>query len=259
MFSRLIKAICLTLIVTHLFGCGGGGDDGTNGTIVISTPASASAGKSFQVTATITSPVGVKAMPITFESSEPTIVATESADTNSGGVATVQLDAANIINADKSVTITARAGDLRSSSQVLIRANKLTFTSPAAGSLTGIAGSALEYFISGAGSLIKYTDPDGLPLGGKTVSLQVNTIIGDVTDVIWHDNLVDTSYLQANPMTFTTLSDGSLPNSIVSIVATSPASGVSSDFGVNFKVSVTDPLFGTMTIPGDISFSIATP
>lgn len=258
MFSRFIKAVSLTLMTAYLFGCGGGGG-GTNGTLSISAPATASAGKIFQVTAKITSTSGVQAFPVSFTSSDPLVVPTGTADTDSTGVATVQLRAMNVINADKTVTITAHAGDLTSSAQVLIKANKLTFNAPAKGTISGTAGSAIEYFITGAGSLVKYTDADGAPLGGKTITIKVNTTIGSIADVIWHWNLADTSYFTANPMTFTTLSDGSLPNSIISVVANSPPSGSSSDFGVNLLVSVTDPLFGTMTIPGDIAFTITTP
>ena len=258
MFVRLIKAFSLTVLTAQVLGCGGGGS-ATNGTIAISAPTTVTAGKSMQVVATVTSAAGVATIPVSFLSSDPTIIPSSTADTNTAGVATAQLSAANIINGDKDVIITARAGDLTSSAIVTVRANKLTFTSPPKGSLPGVAGGAIQFFISGAGSLVKYTDADGLPLGGKVVSLQVNTITSGVSDVRWHWNLVDTSYFAANPMTFTTLSDGSLPNSIVSIVANSPPAGVSFDFGVNFIVSVTDPLFGKMIVPGDIAFTLATP
>jgi hypothetical protein len=257
MFVRFIKAFSLTVLLSQVFGCGGGSN--TNGTLVIAAPTAVTAGKTFQVTASVTSTAGIVTIPVTFSSSDQKIIPDSSADTNSTGVATAQLLAANIINADKDVIITAHAGGLTSSAKVTVRANKLIFTPPSKASLTGTAGSGIEFFITGAGSLVKYTDADGLPLGGQVVSLKVNTIISGVTDVRWHDKLVDTSYFAANPMSFTTLSDGSLPNSIVSIVANSPPSGGSSDFGVNFIVSVTDPLFGIMSIPGDIAFTIATP
>ena len=258
MFIRFIlgKLVILSCSFT-IAGCGG--SDGTNGTLTITAPATVTAGKPFQATATFTSPKGVQAMPVSFSASDPTIITSSTADTNSSGIATVQLAAANIINADKTVRITAQAGGLTSSASVTVRANKLTFTSPAITSIAGTAGATIGYFIAGAGSLIKYTDADGIPLGGQVVSLKVNTLIGGITDVVWHWNLTDTSYFVANPMSFTTLSDGSLPNSIVTIMATSPPSGSSSDFGVNFIVSVADPMFGTMVLPGDIPFNIATP
>lgn len=265
MFNRIISVMFLILCLSlSLAGCGGSG--GTNGTLTIAAPATATAGKPFQVTATFTSPKGVFDQPVSFSTSDSTIIksiASSTAGTNSAGVATVQLFAANIINADKSVRIKAQAGDLTSSATVTVRANKLTFTAPAKPSITGTAGATIEYGIIGTGSLIKYTDADGIPLGGQVVSLKVNTLIptGGISDVIWHRGLPlpDRSYMIDNPMEFTTLSDGSLPNSIVTIRATSPPSGSSSDFSVNFIISVADPLFGTMLLPGDISFTIATP
>ncbi|GEM_PF-4912424 len=257
MFSRFIKAVCLTVATAYLCGCGGGG--GSNGTISISAPTAVTAGKAFQVKATFTSPKGVQPMTISFTSSDPNLVPNTSADTDTAGVATGQTFAANIINGDRTVTITAHAGDLTSSAKVTVRANKLTFNAPAKGTISGTAGSQIEYFITGTGSLVKYTDADGTPLAGQTVSIKVNTLIGSIANVLWHWNLVDTPYFSANPMTFTTLSDGSLPNSIISVVANSPPAGSTSDFGVNLLLSVTDPLFGTMEVPGDIAFTISTP
>lgn len=255
MFNRFILGslfiFCSGIALT---GCG----EDTNGTLTIAVPTAVTAGKQFQATATFTSTKGVQNLPISFSTSDSTIISSDTKNTNSAGVATVLLTTANIINADKTVIITARTGDLTSSTAVTVRANKLIFNAPAKASVTGVSGSSIEYFITGTGSLLKYTDADNIPLGGKVITLKVNTLIG-VSDIIWHWGLTDISYFAANPMSFTTLSDGSLPNSIVSLVGSSPASGSSSDFGANFLISVADPLFGTMVVPGDISFTIATP
>src|SRR5512138_434325 len=108
MFARLIKVLSLTVLVSQMLGCGDGGSN-TNGTITINAPDAVTAGKIFQATATVTSATSGVAVtiPVTFSSSEPTIIPNITADTNSSGVATAQLSAANIINADKTVTLTA--------------------------------------------------------------------------------------------------------------------------------------------------------
>lgn len=254
MFVRLIKVFSLTVIISQVLGCGGGGSD-TNGSITISAPAAVTAGKSFQVTATIISATGVATIPVSFSSSEPTIISSATADTNSGGVATAQLSAANVINADKSVTLTAQAGGLTRSTTVTVRANKLTFNAPAKGTATATAGSTVNFFFSGS-PLITYTNADGESLGIKDITLRVFSKTPSVTNVFWHDNLTDITYLAVNPRTFTTDTFGSLPNSVVSVEGIAPAAGVVSDGSVTLEISVTDPSFGSIIKYGDISFSI---
>jgi len=238
-----------------VFGCGGGGS--TNGTIAISAPATVTAGKSFQASAAVTSSTATSTVtfPVSFSSSDPTIIPTVTADTDSGGVATVQLAAANVINADKEVTLTAKAGGLSSSAKVIVRANKLTFNAPAKITSTATAGSTIDFFFSGS-SLITYTNGDGESLGIKDVTLKVFSKTPNVTDVFWHDNLTDTTYLADNPRTFKTDTFGSLPNSVVSVDGIAPAAGITSDGSVTLQISVTDSSFGTIIKYGDVPFSI---
>lgn len=255
MFYKAIMFLTLTLLTAVLLsGCGAGD---SNGSLSISVPASVTAGKSFQATATFTSPKGAQAMPISFSASDATLVSSSSADTNPSGLATVQLQAANVINGDRSVTITARAGSLTSSSTIIVRANKLTFTSPENATFTRVAGTQMEYFIAGGGTLIKYTDADGLPLAGKAISIKVNTLTGNVNNVIFHWNLADTPFTPGTAFILTTASDGTLPNSVVSVIATAPSVvATTNDYSVNFIISVTDSGFGEMNLFGDLPFSI---
>lgn len=253
MFVRLIKSLSLAVLMSHMLGCGGGSS--TNGSIAITAPATVTAGKSFQATATVTSAAGIAAIPVSFSSSDPTIIPNSTADTSAGGVATAQLSAANIINADKDVTITAQAGGLTSSTKVTVRANRLTFNAPTAGAVTATAGATVSFFFSGS-PLITYTDADGQSLGIKDITLKVFSKTPQVANVFWHDNLTDTTYLANNPRTFKTDTLGSLPNSVVSVDGIAPAATLVSQGSVTLEISVSDPGFGTILKYGDIPFSI---
>ncbi len=246
---KLLGVFAFSLFLI-LQACGG---NNTNGTLALSAPTSVTAGKTLQVTATFTSSIGATALPINFSCSDPTVVLAATKDTDSTGVATAQLITRNIINGDKTVTITASTGGLSSSQNVVIRANKLVFISPSAASFNVTAGSTMEYFV--VGPLVRYTDADDMPLAGQPISFKVNTVVG-VTDVKFHWALTETSYLVTNPFTLTTLSDGTL-SSVVSLIAVAPGTAsVKFDYNANFIISVTDPNFGTMSIPGDLPFSI---
>lgn len=254
--NRLLSHVLLFLFIPVIYGCGGTTSKDTNGSLTLDTPTSIKAGALLQAKATFTSPNGVQAVPITFTCTDPTVVLGSASDTNSSGVSTVQLRTRNIINGDRTVQIVASFGGVTASKSVTILANKLVFNSPESATFTVTAGNSMEYFISGGGTLIKYTDADNNPLSGQVVSLKVNSIVG-LSDVVFHWGLANTSYLTTNPFSLTTLSDGSLPNSIVSLIASAPITvGVTSSYSANFIISVNDPFFGTMSISGDFPFSI---
>jgi len=255
MFNRFILGMLLILSCSlTIAGCGGSGS--TNGTLTITAPATVTAGKSFQATANFSSPKGVQAMPVSFTASDPAIIAGSEADTNSAGVATVQLLAANIINADKTVRITAQAGGLTSSATVTIKANKLTFNAPAAGTQTATAGSPVTFFFTGT-PLVTYTNADGEYLGSiKEITLRVYNKTSGVNNVLWQDNLTTETYLAVNPKTFQTDTTGSLPFLGVLVSATAPAAGTTSDYAVDIELSVTDPNFEPIVKHGLITFSI---
>jgi hypothetical protein len=77
-----------------------------------------------------------------------------------------------------------------------------------------------------------------------------------VTNIFWHDNLTDNTYLADNPRTFKTDTFGNLPNSVVSVVGVAPAAGISSDGNVTLQISVSDPSIGTIIRYGDVGFTI---
>lgn len=253
-FNQFLAIIYLVALSLTIQACGGGNN--SNGSIALTVPTTVNAGKLLQATATFTSTRGVQALPITFSCTDPTVVLTSVSDTNATGAATAQLVTRNIINGDRTVNIVASYGGVSSSQSVIIRSNKLVFNTPASASFTVPAGNPMEYFIAGSGTLVKYTDADGMPLAGKSISFKVNTILG-LSDVVFHWNLTSTSYLTSNPYSLTTLSDGSLPNAIISLKATAPGTaGLKFDYSANFIISVSDPGFGEMSISGDMPFSI---
>jgi hypothetical protein len=257
--------IYISVFVSLLFiqGCGSGGGflggGETNGTLSLTSSATVVAGKSVQATAKFTSTKGVTPVPVTFSSSDPTVIASTTGWTNSSGDAIVLLSAANIINSDKTITITASTGSLLSSTQITVKANKLVVTPPDKGAITWTAGAGLTYFIAGTGNLITYTDADGNALNGRQVEIRLTSQLG-LNNVNWVDNLSTGtfSFTAPSPPHIYALTGNLLPNDAINLELTAPPlpTGTASDYAAFFIATIREPGCPPFEVPFNIQVTV---
>lgn len=243
---RLVKyAMLMTTIAASMMCQSCGGANNTNGTLVITAPASVAAGSPLPVSAAYSNAdaTSLQGLSVSFTSSSPS-VSSGTKSTDGSGTAATQLATTNNISADQTVVVTAHAGGLTQSATVILKANKLTIGTP--GTFAGTFPATTTGIIIPVGTFISYTDGNGAPISGAQIAISVISLVPpqgtNQANVFWSYSSGSTPpgpFILSQPVTGTTNSSGIIDLSYFTVSSLVPAAGQSTPVRAEFQAVAT--------------------